>query len=161
MVSVDFTLIMQVINFLILMGVLYKLLYKPVLNFLDNRAKDIKENIEVTENARREANNNVEETKKILLESKQESMVIRERAKQIAQEEREKIVTQAKEEAQNIIKEAKVTIEREVVKARNELKEEIGLLSINLAEKIINKSLQQSEHQQLIDEYIKDVEKLH
>jgi F-type H+-transporting ATPase subunit b len=143
------------------MFILYKLLYKPVLDFLDKRANSIKEQIESTEKAKLEADKNMEETRKILLESKQESMAIRERARQIAKEEKEEIINKAKQEASNIILEAKATIEREVAKAKNELKQEIGLLSVSIAEKIINKSLQEKEHQRLIDEYIKDVEKLH
>ena len=77
MISVNFTLLVQLANFLILLVILNYLLFKPVLRVLDEREKLVNESAEAKERLGKLASENIEEYESRLLAAKQEAMSIR------------------------------------------------------------------------------------
>lgn len=161
MISLNFTLILQIINFLILMWVLYRLLYKPVTQFLKQRSANIRELIEGTEKDRQAASKNLEEAKRVLAEKWEEGLKLIEKARQVAIEEEKRILTEAKEAAGRICEEARVRMGQEVEQAKRELQAQVADLSLLVAEQVIHKSLSEKDHRKLVDEYTREIGRLH
>lgn len=160
MVNINPTLLIQVISFLILMYGLYKILYKPVTGFLDNRSVQIKKWIGEAEKAREDSVKEREEAKAFLHEAREEAEKIREKVETQAEAERTKAEETAKEEAKRIVQEAKAEVNRELERAKRELQKEVGTLSILVAEKIIRRELTEKDHQRLVEESLKEVRRL-
>ncbi|MDI6793416.1 MAG: F0F1 ATP synthase subunit B [bacterium] len=161
MISLNFTFILQIINFLILMWVLYRLLYKPVTQFLEQRSANIRELIEGTEKDRQAAAKNLEEAKRVLAEKREEGLKLIEKARQVAIEEEKRILTEAKEAAGRICEEARVRMGQEVEQAKRELQAQVADLSLLVAEQVIHKSLSEKDHRKLVDEYTREIGRLH
>lgn len=161
MISLNFTLVLQIVNFLILMWVLYRLLYKPVTQFLEQRSANIRELIEGTEKDRQAASKNLEEAKRVLAEKREEGLKLVENARQVAIEEEKRILTEAKEAAGRICEEARVRMGQEVEQAKRELQAQVADLSLLVAEQVIHKSLSEKDHRKLVDEYTREIGRLH
>lgn len=161
MVSLNLTLVLQIANFLILAGILYKLLYKPVTQFLEKRSDHIRELSEGTEKDKQEAAKNLAEAKETLAEKRGEALRIVEKARQTAAKEEKRIMAEAKAEAKWICEEAKAQMNQEVERAKRELQAQVADLSILVAERIIRKSLIEKDHRKLVDEYTREIGRLH
>ncbi len=127
--ELDFgTILVQVLNFLILFGLLWVLLYKPLKQTLENRAKTIKDNLEAAERARLEAQNKLKELETKLANIEREAQErINERLK-YAQKVSNSIIEEAKAEAQKI----RETALREINEAKRKAIEEIKELTVKL-----------------------------
>ncbi len=154
MVQVDFTIVMQWINFLILVTLLYAFLYKPLLSFLDKRSKSISENIE-------EALNNKEKSLKTLGEYEEKIKGIESEADRIfgeakrrAEKEKDRIMDSANTEAKNIIQGAREDIEREVEKARQQLKGDISSLVVSCSSKVLEREISEKDHKKFINDFL-------
>lgn len=151
------TLILQGINFLILVWLLKKFLYKPVLDFLDKRSSEIKSNYQKSEKKKKEARELVRKQKEKLAESKREALEIVERAKKTGSNEKERIISEAKQRAESIIDNTKTQIKAEVQRERENLMEEVGGISVNLAEKIIKRELHLEDIDKMAEDFIKQI----
>ena len=149
-------LITQIVSFVILFAILYKLLYNPILNMLDQRSNKIKEGLETAERVRAEA-----EEERLKLRDELESdradrervmATARERAEQFREEEFEKV--RAEIDAERTRAEASITREKEA--AIEALRGEFADLSIVAAEQIIERSLNASDHEAIIDNVLKN-----
>ncbi|MDR3049615.1 MAG: ATP synthase F0 subunit B [Elusimicrobiota bacterium] len=125
----------QVINFLIIIGLLTKFLYKPIKNMLDERKKKIDQSLLDADNAKIALESAGEERKKILDEAKKDADSLTDSIKVQMQETKEKFTEAAKLSSQAIIEEAKqkAAVEFESVS------KQIGKMSIDISGKIISK----------------------
>ncbi|MFC2034595.1 F0F1 ATP synthase subunit B [Chloroflexota bacterium] len=145
------TLLAQVVNFVILFGLLYLVAYKPVMRMLDERSGKIKESMEQTEYIKQQADQaDVESKRQIETASKEGEEVIA-RAVRTGEEVRQQAQQEAKGEAESLITRARAEIQRERDDAIDELRGEVADLTILAAEKVIDRSLDKSVHRQLID----------
>jgi len=140
-VELNLTLVIQVLNFLIVVGVLSLFLYRPLTKFLDKRSQYIKDLIDKTEAAREESSRNLEESKRGILEAQKEACKIKEMAKEEASAERKEIIEKARKEAEGIVLEAKEEMNRELERAKKALQREVATLAIDISEKILSKPL--------------------
>ncbi len=138
LINFNWTSVVQLLMFLFLMYVLYKLLYKPFFNITEERKRKVEEDLNYAERARKEADQLKKEMQQKLKEA-------RERAEEIiskANKEAEKIISEAKEkakqEAQKIIENAKREVEAEKLKAIEEVKKQAGEIAVALAVKILS-----------------------
>ncbi len=142
MISIDYTLLIQMVNFVVLMFILNLLLYKPVLGIIDKRKKNLKD---------------IEEEIKRLNQSVDERMAAYEEklrlAKGQALEKKQEIMAEGAEQAKSFIEAAKGDIpgmmekfhadmNREVDEARRILTNQSRKISIEIAEKLLGRSLQ-------------------
>ncbi len=150
------TLLAQVINFGILLGLLYLVAYKPIMRMLDERSRRVKESMEQTELIKQQAERAEEEVKKQIETAGKEGMEIIARAMHTGEEMRQKTQQEAKQDAESLIVRAQVEIQRERDGAIDELRREFADLTIMAAEKVIEKSLYKQTHRQLIDKVLKE-----
>ena len=149
-------LITQVISFLILLFVLSKLLYKPVIKMLDDRADRIKESLSAAEKAKEDAASSAEKIEKELISARQEGQKIIDQAKQFSEDFKEKERSKALEEIENLIEKSKIDLEKETRVAINELRKNFSSLVLQAAEKVVNKEIDDNTHNKLIEKVLKE-----
>ncbi len=150
------TLIAQIVNFSILFGLLYLFAYKPVLRMLDERSKKVKESLEQTESIKEQAAHAEEEAKKQVEAASKEGQEVIARAVRSGEEVRQQAQQEAKGEAEALITRARVEIQRERDEAIDDLRREFADLTILVAEKVIERSLDKEAHRQLIDKTLEE-----
>ena len=160
MINLDKSLIIQVINFILLLVLLYKFAYKPLLAKLEERTQTIKRQLEEAARAREEANRQASEYQAKIVAAHQEAQTIRSRALGEAQEEQRRLIESARGEAERIVSQAKAEIAQDVSQARLELRKEVGGLATEIAERLIRKSLRDEDHRRIVDEAISRVERI-
>ena len=149
-------LLAQIINFGILLGLLYLVAYKPIMRMLDERSRKIKESMEQTEFIKEQAAQAEEEVKKQLETAAKEGQEVITRAAKTGEELGQKAQQQAKQEAEALINRARTEIQRERDEAINELRKEVADLAILAAGKVIERSLDKKAHRQLIDKVLEE-----
>lgn len=141
--------------FLILVLLLSKFAWKPVLKAVGEREESIQDALNQATLARKEMEELKADNEKILREAKLERDAILKEAREI----KEKIVGEAKdaakEESDRMIASAKQSIEAEKTTAMNDIKSQIGVLSVNIAESILKQKLDNNEAQNaLVENYL-------
>lgn len=148
----------QAIILVVLILLLRKFAWKPILDSLNNREEGIKNALLSAENARKEMQNLHADNEKLLNEARaQRDAMLKE-----ARELKEKVVSEASEEAQakadKIVANAQVIIEQEKNAAMVDLKNQVATLSIEIAEKVIREQLSTTEKQhKLVEDMLADV----
>ena len=146
------------IIFVILIFLMRKFAWKPILEALNTREEGISNALEAAENAKKELEQLNADNERILKEARAERDTMLKEAREL----KDKIVADAKEEANEqadtIITNAKNAIEVEKQAALAELKSEIAGISIHMAKKVINKELSSEERQlQLVEESLNEI----
>ncbi len=154
LISLDRSLIIQAINFLILLFLLHRLLYKPLLAKMEERSGAIKKSLDEAQAARTEATRQQEENAGRLKAAYAEAAAIREQALKEAAEEQKRLVDAARAESQRMIESAKAEMDADIRRAREELRREVGDLAVGVAEKLIRKSLRDEDHRRIVADAI-------
>ena len=145
-------LIAQLINFAIVLFVLWRFAYKPVLEMLETRRKTIAESMENAEQIKAELAETQAERNKVLAEANQKAEQLiadaKEAAKQVGEAEGQKAVKQAEE----IIRKAREATDADPDRMMSEFKSEIGRLVVETTAKVSGKVLTAEDQQRLIDE---------
>ncbi len=149
-------LIAQIINFGLLLGILYLVLYKPVLRMLDQRSQRIKESLEQAERLEHESARAEERVKEQIDAARQEGRTIVAQATEVADRVREEARGQARTEAEAIIERARAEVRRESDEASEELRRQFADLTVAAAERVIRSSLDVEQHRRLIDEVLQE-----
>ncbi|MCH7552422.1 MAG: F0F1 ATP synthase subunit B [Chloroflexi bacterium] len=149
-------LIAQIINFTLLLGILYLVLYKPILRMLDQRSQRIQESLDTADRVQQESVQADEEVKKQINAAREEGRNIVGQATQVAERVREDARTQARTEAEAILQRAQAEIQRERDQAIEELRLQFAELTIAAAERVINASLDSNDHRRLIEEVLQE-----
>jgi F-type H+-transporting ATPase subunit b len=142
------TIVWMTIIFGIVVFVLRKFAWAPILNSLNDRENNIKNALRAADEARKEMENLKADNEKIMAEAKNEKEKILHEAMDL----KDKIMAEAKQkaeaEAESNIKHARQQIQNEKVKAVNEMKLQMTELSLMIAEKVIRKELSDEKEQQ-------------
>ena len=150
------TLVAQIINFVLLLGLLYLVAYKPILRMFDERSRRIKESMDQTETIREQAARADEDVKKRMEEAGKEGQEVISRAMRTGEDARQKVQQEARQEAEAILERARLEIQRERDEAVDELRQEFADLTIEAAGKVIEKSLDKEAHRELIDKVLEE-----
>lgn len=145
------------ISFLILLFILRKFAWKPILGAVNTREQSIKDALASAEAAKLEMQNLTADNERILQEARAE----RENMMKEARELKAKMINDAKEEAKtaadNMIGQAQAAIESEKKSAMAELKSQVAALSVDIAEKVVKSELSDSAKQlKLVEEMLGD-----
>ena len=136
------------IIFTLLILLLKKFAWKPILTAVDDRNEQINSALKAAEKARLEIENLNNDNERILLEAKSERDQLLKEARDI----KDNIINEAKEkasnEAENILNAAKSQIDNEKMKAITELKNSVAVLSIDIAEKVLKNELKEKSNQE-------------
>ena len=153
-------LLAQIINFLLLFGLLYLFAYKPILRMFDERSQRIKESMDETEAIKQQAARAEEEGRNRIEAASREGQEVVARAVRTGDEIRKKAQEEARPEAEALIAKARLEIQRERDEAIDDLHRELTDLTILAAEKVIEKSLDKEAHRELINKVLEESETL-
>jgi F-type H+-transporting ATPase subunit b len=154
LISFDKSLIVQGINFLLLIFILHRILYTPLVAKMQERTSAIQKALEEAQLARAEATRQQEENAARLRSAYQEAASIREQALKEAAEEQRKLVENAQAEARRLVEGARAQTDADIRRAREELRREVSGLAIAVAEKLVRKSLHDEDHRRIVDDAI-------
>jgi F-type H+-transporting ATPase subunit b len=152
LIEINWTLGVQLISFLLLLVVLSKLLYRPVVAALEGRAYAIQQQLAEAQAAREEAQQALGAMEERIRVAQAEAQALRERALREAAELRERLSAEARQEATRLVEAAQAQVGQEVRRARAELRAEVGALATQIAERLVRKSLTDEDHQRLVRE---------
>jgi F-type H+-transporting ATPase subunit b len=150
-------IIWTLISFFILLILLKKVAFPPILKGMKKREETIKQQLEEAQKTKKEAEDLLEGYKRQLAEARSEAQKIINEGKSLGENMRKEIVQKAQAESNQIVKRAQEEIELQKQKAILELQEKIADLSIMAATKIINKSLNTEDNRRLVEEYVSKV----
>ncbi len=149
-------LIAQLVNFLLLFGLLYMFAYKPILRMFDERARRIKESVEQADQVKEQAAQAEEENRKKLEAAAREGQEAMSRAMRAGEGARQRAQEEAREEAAAMLEKARADIQRERDEVIGEVRQEFAGLAVAAAEKVIEKSLDEEAHRELIEKVLED-----
>ncbi|AOW17755.1 ATP synthase F0 subunit B [Polaribacter vadi] len=149
---------MQIVILIILLFLMAKFAWKPILKSLDERESGIEDALAAAENARKEMQNLQADNAKLIKEARAEREAMMKEAREIS----DKMIATAKEEAKEVtstlIEKAQASIQQEKQSALAELKKNVAELSISIAESVIKKELSNKEDQlALVEGILKEV----
>lgn len=148
----------QTLIFLLLVFLLRKFAWKPILDAVNEREEGIKNALLSAEIAKRDMQNLKSDNEKLLADARVQRDVILKEAREI----KDKIVSEAKDEAQvqagKMIEQAKAAINSEKNAAMADLKNQVSTLSIEIAEKVLRSELADKVSQtKLVEKMLGDV----
>lgn len=154
------TFLWQVLDLLIVMGVLYLLLYKPLGKILAEREAKIEGSLQDAQAAKEKAEKLLKEYEDRLAGARSEAQAIIERATRLGEEMREEILRKAREEASRTLEAARAEIAGEKARALAAIRDEAAGLAVLVAQKILERSLTPEDQERLLKESLPKVERL-
>ena len=156
-VNLDWTLLFQWGNLLILYLVIKKFLFGPIQKIIESRETEVQNLYDTAEQAKNDAVAMKEEYSQHLANAKDEANEILKNANKKATVRSEEIIRDAQEKAAAIIARADVQIEMERKHAFEEVKQDISDIALLAASKVVERELSAEEHERLIGEFIENV----
>jgi len=150
------TFVGQLVSFLILLGLLVYVGYKPIRKMLDERANRIKESMEQAEATKQEYEQAKVAVQEQIGKAREEGQTIISQAAQIGDRLKEEARGEARKEAQALVERARGELERERDKVIDDLRHEFVDTAILAAEKVINETLDKERHRKLIEQAMEE-----
>ncbi len=147
-------LIAQFVNFAILVFVLYRFGYKPIIEFLDKRKEKVEQGIENAEEAEKRLRKADHDQEKILKDAKKEAQGIILMAEEIAKKSKEEIINKSQEEAQRILSDSQKKIKEEREKIFREIKADVADLVVSASEVMLGEKIDKEKNKQIIEKAI-------
>jgi F-type H+-transporting ATPase subunit b len=150
-------LVWGVICFAIVAFLLMRFAFPKLREAVEAREKKIQGDLEGAEKTRAEAQQKLEEYEQRLAEARSEANRVIEEARQQAEQVRKDLVAKAEAEARAVVERAGEQINAERRRTLQELQGQIADLSIQLAEKVVGRSLDGESQREMVDAYIREV----
>lgn len=147
----------QVINFLILLYLLNRFLFKPVLARLDERSAKISKGLEDAETAARDRELARAEREAAVSEARKEAANMIANANKIATDTRNEILTDARAEAEKVMVRAREEINAEKERAMAELRAQVADLALAAAGKLVQSQMDGPTQRRLVEEFLVEV----
>ena len=151
-----FWVLVSIVNFLVLLYLLRRFMWGPIMATLDSRAAKIREGLELTESARREREQLKQEVEKTLLEARREAGAIAERTTKAAEAAAADIRVQAKAEADRIREKGREDAQHLHDQALAQLRTEVASMVVLAASRILGKEINAEQHRALIERSLDD-----
>jgi F-type H+-transporting ATPase subunit b len=148
----------SVITFLILLGLLYKFAFNPIMGMQRRRQNEIHESIHEAERLRDEAQQLLADYKRQLAEARQEAELIVDRARKAGESTKAEVLEEARVQAEATLAKARQQIERDTNQALQRIREEAADLTIAATEKVARTSLSGEDQLRLIQEAINELD---
>jgi F-type H+-transporting ATPase subunit b len=153
--------IWTIVTFLVLLALLAKFAWRPLLEALDTRQNAIRKSLDDAQQARQELERLNAESAQIIARSRQEADAIITQSRADGDRLREEIRQKARGEADLIVKNAERQIQLETSRAIEQIRHEAVDLSVMIASKIIQRNLTKEDTERLIDEALRQVQARH
>ena len=154
------SLLIYLVNFLLVLGLLFAFAYKPILRMMDQRADRIRESLEASERAREEAASSQQAVEDQLVEARREAQRIMDLGREAAERFRAEEMERARNEAEAFVSRAQSDIQRERDAAIEEVRANFSDLAITAAERVVRRSLDRQAHEDLITQVLEEGESL-
>ncbi len=148
-----------VITFVVLMIILTKVAWKPIIAALNQRETAITEALEKAENAKEEARKVLDENQANLVHAEEEAKKIVDQSREFAEKLKEQMIIESKQQAKKIIEDAAAEIERQKESAFDELKSQVVQIAIQATEKILREKMDAESQKKIVNEYISEITK--
>lgn len=150
----------QIVNFAIIMIVLNKLLYKPILAMLEKRKKKIEEGLALTASLKVEEEKMEQKKAKMLAETRKEAAVLIEEAKGHAKGEAKQILETAHTEADDIIEKGKLQAAEQKEMMKKEIQHEAIELAAGMAKRLLSSVMTEEMQHTVLKKHIKELREI-
>lgn len=147
-------LVTHIVNFALLLFLLQRFLYRPILNILKERRERIREGLAEAERVKAEAEEQRKQYEEELAQQRQESQRRIQQAMQASEEAKEEILAEARKEAEQIKQRAREEIEYERRQALEQLRSQVADLSLLAAKRVLDGAIDESVQRELIQNFI-------
>ena len=152
-------IIWTIITFALLVVVLGKFAWKPLLQVLQSREQEIADSLKKAEEAKKDAERMMQENKVAMEKASTETARLIAEGRAMAEQLKSYIVAKANESAKKMLDQAKDEISREKDSAMAQLRSEVAELSISVAEKILDESLDNAKQKKMVDNVLQQLQK--
>ncbi len=142
MIDLNYTLLIQMINFLLLIFILNLLLYKPITKIIDERNKKIEDSKSEVESLDEQAELKIADYEEKMRQARQEAMSQRNEVKEEGEEAGKEIVEATRGEISTMIEGFKATLANEREAARNVLRDQAKKIAVEISEKVLGRGVQ-------------------
>jgi F-type H+-transporting ATPase subunit b len=149
--------IWTIVTFLLLLTLLAKFAWRPLLQALEARQEAIRKSLDDAQRARQELERINQDSQRILSEARVEADAIVSRSRSDADRLRSELREQARAEAANIVKNAERQIQLETERARQQIRREAADLSVMIAEKLLRRNITKEDNEKLISEALSQI----
>lgn len=153
-------LLAQIVNFTLLLALLYTVAYRPVLRLLDQRSRRIGESMQQAEEIKAELARTKEDYAAELKRARTEAQDIINRAISEGERLRGAARDQGQREAEAFLERARAQIERDREEASRQLRAQVADLALLAASKVVDQTFDTNAHYRLIDQVLQDLEKV-
>jgi F-type H+-transporting ATPase subunit b len=150
--------IWTIVTFLLLVTLLAKFAWRPLLQALDARREGILKSLEGAKEAKRELDQLKEQSAEIMRGARIEAEAIVSKSWSDAEKLKEEMKEKARTEADAIIREARRQIQVETAQALKQIRNEVADLSVTIASKLIQRNFSKEDNDRLIEETLRQIE---
>ncbi len=151
-------LVAQIVNFLIIMFVLTKLLYKPILTMLEKRKKEIAEGLALTAKMREEEEKMKVKKEKLLDEARKEARNIIDEAKKEAEAQGKDLVAEAHKQAHAIVEKGKEDAREEMERMKKDVQKAAIDIATAMTKQLVSQVLTPADQHRLLQKHVKELE---
>ncbi len=152
-------LIASVINFVILLFILNKVLYKPLLAVLDQRKKTIAESLENAQTIEQKLHQTEAEHKKVLHEAREQAAQILAKAEESAKNARAKIMADAQTQAQNLLEKTEQQLQQQAHAMRQEINAHTAEIVVAATRTILEKNTPPAVNKEMAEKTLSEATK--
>jgi F-type H+-transporting ATPase subunit b len=157
LLDINGTLIAELIAFLLMLGVLARWVYPPIIRAAEARQKQIADQLAAAEKARSDAEQHLRQAEASIQEARVEGQRLIEAARRSAEQVAHEVKDRSEDEARRILEQAGRDIEAERQRAMYALRDEVAELVVTAAQKVVGETLTAERHRQLIERAIEEV----
>lgn len=161
MLRLDFNLVLEMINLVILFLILRKFLFRPVMDIMEKRKTMIADGISNANAQQEQAYALKAQYEQALSGAKDESRRMIEQAKKDARQEYDRIIEDADREAGRLMKDARETMEQEREQTLRDMKTEVGHLAADAAKKLVMQQYGADTGRAVYDQFLKEAGEVH
>ena len=158
MMNFNMTMVIQIINFFVLLFVLKKFAYKPLLEMMEARRNKIITDLDNAEKAKKAAEELRFEYEKQLSQIKQDAQAMLDKANKTANDMRDEILAQARAEQERLLSVARDQIAREQQRAIEELRDLVANISLLVAQQVVLQKLDEEKDRLIVDDVLSKME---
>lgn len=151
-------LLAQIVNFAILLWLLKRFLYKPILKVLDERRKKIETSVKQAEEIENRLSETETRQKELISNAERESSKIIEEAKEAAKNLQEETLSETNKKVEEAMTKNKETLRLEREKMASEVKADMANLVAETTKKVLDRSLTTKDNEELVKKSLKDLE---
>ncbi len=157
-VQINATTAFVILNFLLLVALLYAFLWEPLTRAMDARAARIQEDMNRAQSQRQKAEQLRARYESAMSRAHIEAEDLKHRKLKEAVEEGDRVIKRSKRDANRMMEDARKQIRAEFIEARKRLRAEVAHISIAIAERILKREIDRQKHHQTIQEFLAELE---